>query len=45
MSEETRQDMIITMSVMLCKDEAYYKDMDDRRIAEEYDRFMKMNEG
>lgn len=45
MSEETRQDMIITMSVMLCKDEAYYEDMDDRRIAEEYDRFMKMNEG
>lgn len=42
MSQETREDMIRTMSVMLCKDEAYYKDMDDRRIAEEYDRMMEM---
>ncbi|MBD8013867.1 hypothetical protein [Planococcus wigleyi] len=45
MTEETRQDMIQTMSIMLCKDEAYYQDMDDRRIIEEYDRFMKVNEG
>lgn len=44
MNQETREDMIQTMSIMLCKDVAYYKDMDDRRIAEEYDRFMKMNE-
>lgn len=42
MSQEVREDMIKTMSVMLCRDEAYYKDMNDRRLAEEYDRFMKM---
>ncbi|WP_416144929.1 hypothetical protein [Planococcus koreensis] len=42
MSQEVREDMIKTMSVMLCRHEAYYKDMNDRRLAEEYDRFMKM---
>lgn len=41
MSQETRDDMIRTMSVMLCKDESYYNDIDDLRIAEEYDRMMK----
>lgn len=45
MSQEEREGMIETLSVMLFKDKEYYKDMDDRRIIEEYDRFMKMSEG
>lgn len=43
MSQEDRDAMILTLSIMTFKDPAYYDDMDDRRIIEEYDRYMKID--
>lgn len=45
MSQEEREAMILTLSVMTFKAPEYYDEMDDRRIVEEYDQFMKVNEG
>lgn len=45
MSPEEREAMILTLSVMTFKEPAYFDDMDDRRLCQEYDRYMKVNEG
>lgn len=43
MSQEEREAMILTLSVMTFKAPEYFDDMEDRRIIEEYDRYMKID--
>lgn len=43
MSQEEREAMILTLSVMTFKDPAYFEGMEDRRIIEEYDRYMNID--
>lgn len=43
MSQEEREAMILTLSIMTFKDLEYYDGMDDRRLCEEYDRFTKID--
>ena len=45
MKAEDREAMVVTLSTMLFKDKRYFEKMDDRRLIEEYDRFMKVDEG
>ena len=42
MSKDEREAMINTLSVMLFKDAAYYENMSDERIIEEYENMMKI---
>lgn len=39
---EDREGMIVTLSVMTNKSEKYFEDMDDRRLIEEYQRFIEL---
>lgn len=43
MSHDEREAMILTLSVMTYKELEYFDGMDDRRLCEEYDRYMKIN--
>lgn len=43
MSNEEREGIIVTLSVMTFKPVEYFQDMDDRRLCEMYDRFMKID--
>ena len=42
MTKEEREAMILTLSVMTFKAPDYFAKMDDRRLAEEYDRMMEI---
>ena len=42
MSQEEREAMIETLSVMLFKDKKYFEKMGDRELCEAYDRMMKI---
>lgn len=43
MDQDVRESMILTLSIMTFKSPEYFAGMDDRRLAEEYDRYMKIN--
>lgn len=43
MTKDEREAMILTLSIMTFKAPEYFDGMDDRRLAEEYDRYMKLN--
>ena len=45
MNQEDRETMVVMLSTMLFKDKRYFEEMDDRRLIEEYVRFMKVNWG
>lgn len=40
--KDEREGMIVTLSVMTNKSEKYFEDMDDRRLIEEYQRFIEL---
>lgn len=43
MSQEEREAMIETLSVMLFKDKKYFENMSDREVCQAYDRMMKID--
>lgn len=43
MTKDEREAMILTLSVMTFKEPEFYDGMDDRRLCEEYDRYMKID--